>query len=162
MASSQRGPPASRASDLRCQLLAAGRWCLSGTRGTRRSASRQSAGWTRLASSWARHPSCLVSRGGHFQGCCGFLPHHSALDWRPGMHAVQRTLHHCPTRPPLCACRPAGKKFASGASIVKNAEGKEHIDCQVGAKGGRWQLGRAGGQHTRERRQATGMGALNR
>jgi density-regulated protein DRP1 len=23
-----------------------------------------------------------------------------------------------------------GKKFASGASIVKNAEGKEHIDCQ--------------------------------
>lgn len=29
---------------------------------------------------------------------------------------------------------------------MKNAEGKEHIDCQVGAKGGRWQLGRAGRQ----------------
>lgn len=26
-----------------------------------------------------------------------------------------------------------GKKFASGASVVKNAEGKEHIDVQVGA-----------------------------
>lgn len=25
-----------------------------------------------------------------------------------------------------------GKKFASGASVVKNAEGKEHIDVQVG------------------------------
>lgn len=24
-----------------------------------------------------------------------------------------------------------GKKFASGASVVKNAEGKEHIDVQV-------------------------------
>ena len=29
-----------------------------------------------------------------------------------------------------------GKKFASGASIVKNAEGKEQIDVQVGPPGG--------------------------
>lgn len=38
--------------------------------------------------------------------------------------------------PMIALCSPprraAGKKFASGASIVKNAEGKEHIDCQVG------------------------------
>lgn len=33
-------------------------------------------------------------------------------------------------------CCAAGKKFASGASVVKNAEGKEHIDCQVGPLGG--------------------------
>lgn len=33
-----------------------------------------------------------------------------------------------------------GKKFASGASVVKNAEGKEHIDVQV-----RGQVGGAGG-----------------
>lgn len=29
-----------------------------------------------------------------------------------------------------------GKKFASGASVVKNAEGKEHIDVQVGGNVG--------------------------
>ncbi len=34
-----------------------------------------------------------------------------------------------------------GKKFASGASITKNAEGKEQIDCQVSR----------GGEGTRER-----------
>lgn len=33
-----------------------------------------------------------------------------------------------------------GKKFASGASVVKNAEGKEHIDVQVRACA--WQGGR--------------------
>lgn len=37
-----------------------------------------------------------------------------------------------------------GKKFASGASITKNAEGREQIDCQVGPKtlGAVWWLGR--------------------
>ena len=34
-----------------------------------------------------------------------------------------------------------GKKFASGASVVKNAEGKEHIDVQVGAG---WWVGDTG------------------
>lgn len=59
-----------------------------------------------------------------------------------------------------------GKKFASGASIVKNAEGKEQIDIQVGGRpceerrGGRW--GWAGGLGQPDRMHCLGVTAPTR